>query len=91
MKLFYVDAEKCTKCSLCAEGCVMGIIDIMPSGLPTTGEGAYRLCINCGYCVDVCVHDAFYHNVRKRIKDTPSILKRDKALQRRRERKQGGN
>lgn len=63
----------------------MGIIEISSNGFPEPRSCAYRLCINCGYCVDVCAFDALNHQVRKRSTDsTAAALKRYQTLRKKR-------
>lgn len=59
----------------------MGVIEIAADGFPETKSCAYRLCINCGYCVDVCVLGALHHRVRKRSSDSGAAMKRYEVLQ----------
>lgn len=63
----------------------MGVIGIAPDGFPEPKSFAYRLCINCGYCVDICVFDALRHRVRKRSSDSGAAMKRYEVLQKKRE------
>jgi ferredoxin len=58
----------------------MGVIGISASGFPEPKSCAYRLCINCGYCVDICVFDAFSHRIRKRSSDSGAAMKRYEVL-----------
>lgn len=39
----------------------MRVIGLDSSGLPAARQTAYKLCINCGYCVDVCAWGALKH------------------------------
>lgn len=85
VKLISIDTTKCVKCKACAEVCPMGIIEISSNGFPEPKSSAYRLCINCGYCVDVCAFDALNHKVRKRSAgSTAAALKRYQALRKKR-------
>lgn len=59
----------------------MGVIGISSDGFPEPKSWAYRLCINCGYCVDICVYDALTHRVRKRSSDSGAAIKRYEVLQ----------
>lgn len=61
----------------------MGVIEISADGFPAPKSCAYRLCINCGYCVDVCVYGALSHRVRKRSADSSAAIKRYEVLQKR--------
>ena len=60
----------------------MGVIDLSEEGYPVPIEDAFKLCINCGYCVDICDFAALNHAVRKRNTTTAAAKKR---LQRKRE------
>lgn len=62
----------------------MGVIEIADDGFPETKSSAYRLCINCGYCVDVCVFDALTHRVRKRSSDSGAAMKRYEVIKNKR-------
>ncbi len=59
----------------------MGVIGISADGFPEPKSYAYRLCINCGYCVDICVYNALTHRVRKRSSDSGAAMKRYEVLQ----------
>lgn len=61
----------------------MGVIEISAEGFPEPKSCAYRLCINCGYCVDVCAFGALNHRVRKRSSDSEAALKRYEVLKKR--------
>jgi len=84
MKLITIDVFKCVKCRACAQVCPMGIIEISAEGYPAPDDDAYRLCINCGYCVDVCAHYALSHKVRARTPDSGAAIKRFEELRKRR-------
>jgi Formate hydrogenlyase subunit 6/NADH:ubiquinone oxidoreductase 23 kD subunit (chain I) len=60
----------------------MGVIGISADGFPEPQNHAYLLCINCGYCVDVCAFGALSHRVRKRSADSGAAMKRYEVLQR---------
>ncbi|MBN7772376.1 4Fe-4S binding protein [Clostridium aminobutyricum] len=62
----------------------MGVIGISADGFPESKSWAYRLCINCGYCVDVCIVGALNHRVRKRSSDSGAAMKRYEVLQKKR-------
>lgn len=62
----------------------MGVIQITPDGFPEPKTSAYRLCINCGYCVDICVVGALHHRVRKRALDSSAALRRYEVLKKKR-------
>ncbi|MCG8484106.1 MAG: 4Fe-4S binding protein [Clostridia bacterium] len=64
----------------------MRVIDISANGFPEPKSCAYRLCINCGYCVDVCVFGALNHRVRKRSSDSKAAMKRYEAMQKNKKR-----
>lgn len=59
----------------------MGVIALSADGFPEPKSSAYRLCINCGYCVDICVYGALSHRVRKRSSDSGAAIKRYEVLQ----------
>jgi nitroreductase/NAD-dependent dihydropyrimidine dehydrogenase PreA subunit len=62
MSLFYINAEKCSKCGICAAVCPAKIITLNDGdALPGATEGADSLCIKCGHCVAVCPQGAFSH------------------------------
>lgn len=62
----------------------MGVIGITEEGHPEPKRGAYRTCINCGYCMDICVFDALHHQVRKyRASDPSAAMKRYRVAQER--------
>lgn len=64
----------------------MKVIGIGGEGYPEPESYAYRLCINCGYCVDVCVFDALKHKVRKRSTDSAgAAMKRYEVIRKKRE------
>lgn len=63
----------------------MGVIQLSEDGFPEPKSNAYRLCINCGYCVDVCVFDALSHRVRKRSANSDAALKRYEVLKKRKQ------
>jgi len=65
----------------------MGVIQIYANGFPEPKSCAYQLCINCGYCVDVCVFGALNHRVRKRSSDSGAAMKRYEVLQEKKKRK----
>ena len=62
----------------------MGILQISADRFPEPKSCAYRICINCGYCVDICVAGALHHRVRKRSLDSGAALKRYEVLQKKR-------
>ncbi|MBR0171641.1 MAG: 4Fe-4S dicluster domain-containing protein [Lachnospiraceae bacterium] len=49
---------------MCAEVCPVQVIDFDRDGFPEGGGYAYKLCINCGYCVNICPVDALKHERR---------------------------
>lgn len=62
MSLFMVDEEKCKRDGVCVTECPAKIIELKDKdSVPTPIEGAEELCINCGHCVAVCPHGAFFH------------------------------
>lgn len=58
----------------------MKVIAIDDDGYPAPKRFAFRLCINCGYCVDVCVPNALRHKVRKHSSDSGAARKRYEVL-----------
>lgn len=82
MKLIYADTAKCVKCGKCKVVCPMNVIEIMGNGFPEQTRSAFRLCINCGYCVDVCAFGAFHHKVRKASGNPAAALKRYAEMKR---------
>jgi len=81
MQLIYADTTKCTKCGKCKVVCPMRVIEIPNNGFPKPTRSAFKLCINCGYCVDVCVFNALYHKVRKGSSSSRAALKRYTRIQ----------
>lgn len=82
-QLVQSDKTKCVRCRACAEICPMGVIDLDPMGYPIPVKNdSFKLCINCGYCVDICDFEALTHAVRRRNTTTTAAKKR---LQRKRE------
>jgi ferredoxin len=59
----------------------MRVIGLAADGFPESTGDAYRLCINCGYCVDICSFDALRHRIRKRTTDSAAALIRYEASQ----------
>lgn len=49
-----VDAEKCTGCGICVEGCPVEAISLK-NDKAVIDEST---CIECGLCVDECPNDA---------------------------------
>lgn len=84
LKLFSLDTTKCTRCGACAAVCPMGVIGISADGFPEPMSRAYRLCINCGYCVDICVPDALNHKIRKHSASSEAAAKRYEILRKKR-------
>ena len=78
-KLVEPDHEKCTKCNACIEVCPMGVIQKGEDGYPEALSKAFKLCINCGYCVDICNFDALNHKVRKKSSSSKAAFKRYEA------------
>lgn len=76
VELITVEADKCTRCGACSEICPMRVIGLDSSGLPAARQTAYKLCINCGYCVDVCAWGALKHRVRRRSSSSAPALRR---------------
>ena len=64
----------------------MKVIGISASGFPEPKSYAYRLCINCGYCV---VFDALHHKVRKqRSSDPGAAIRRYEEMKKKRKSEQ---
>ena len=80
MELISTDRTKCVKCNACAEICPMRVIAIGEEGFPGPTTEAFKLCINCGYCVDVCSFGALKHKVRKHSPNSGAALKRLKKI-----------
>jgi len=60
-KLFTIDEEKCKRDGICAAECPLRLITLREGDkLPEPVEKAERQCINCGHCLAVCPHDAFF-------------------------------
>ena len=74
------DKAKCVKCSACAEICPMRVIRMGTDGYPESISNAFKTCINCGYCVDVCSFGALSHRVRKRSNNSDAALRRLKRI-----------
>ncbi len=55
---FYIDANKCKKCSLCARNCPVNAID------GVVGKEVFKIdlnkCIKCGTCISACKFGAIY-------------------------------
>ena len=55
---FYIDANKCKKCSLCARNCPVNAID------GVVGKEVFKIdlnkCIKCGTCISECKFGAIY-------------------------------
>ena len=67
----------------------MKVIGISASGFPEPKSYAYHLCINCGYCVDICVFDALHHKVRKqRSSDPGAAIRRYEEMKKKRKSEQ---
>jgi ferredoxin len=64
----------------------MRVIGISAEGFPETKKDAFRLCINCGYCVDICIKAALTHIVRRRTADSAAAIRRYEAAVKRYER-----
>ena len=62
----------------------MRVIEMSQKGFPEPKRYAYRLCINCGYCVDICFSGALSHRVRKRSSDSGAAMKRYEVLKKKR-------
>ncbi len=84
MKLFTVDTKKCTRCNKCVVVCPQGVIEASKEACPTPTVDSFKLCINCGYCVDICDVKAFHHKVRKASTSTRAANKRYAALMKQR-------
>lgn len=80
MKLICTNKLKCVKCRKCVNVCPMSVITVDNEGFPIPTTFAYKLCINCGYCVDICAYDALFHQVRKHSTNSKAALNRYDAL-----------
>ena len=87
VQLISADIEKCVKCNNCSEICPMRVIGIGEDGYPMAMRDAYKICINCGYCVDVCAVGALKHRVRKRSLNSGPALRRLKKIRAKREKR----
>ena len=58
----------------------MRVIQKDEDGYPRPIHDAFKLCINCGYCVDVCVFGALHHRVRKSSASHSAALRRLKRI-----------
>lgn len=59
MSMILVDQDLCTRCGICSNICVMGVIE--PAGentLPKVREGMAGNCIGCGHCEAYCPSQA---------------------------------
>ena len=52
MELISPNKETCVKCRACMEICPMRVIEQDEEGYPKPIHDAFKICINCGYCVD---------------------------------------
>lgn len=50
---FNIDQERCTRCGLCLKDCVVGIIEMGPSG-PEIHRRKKAACVGCQHCLAVC-------------------------------------
>ena len=78
--LIWPDQDACKKCEACEEICPMRVIQMDEEGYPRPIHDAFKLCINCGYCVDVCVFGALHHRVRKSAASHSAALRRLKRI-----------
>ena len=80
MDLLSPNRETCVKCRNCIEICPMHVIAQDEEGYPAPSPDAFKICINCGYCVDVCVPGALSHRVRRRSNNPDAALRRLKRI-----------
>jgi nitroreductase/NAD-dependent dihydropyrimidine dehydrogenase PreA subunit len=69
MKTIIVDENLCTKCGICSEICITGIID--PGDditLPRVSEEKEAMCVQCGHCEAFCPTQALLLNLRPKEK-----------------------
>ena len=60
MDIFTVNEETCTRCGICAEVCIVSVIDISDD-FPKPVSFAETSCIRCGACVISCPSASFLH------------------------------
>ena len=80
MDLLSPNRETCVKCRNSIENCPMHVIAQDDEGYPAPIHDAFKICINCGYCVDVCVPGALSHRVRRRSNNPDAALRRLKRI-----------
>lgn len=54
MSFYKVDDCKCTRCGICVELCLPGIIELKGDNVPQVGFSNAPMCIKCGQCVIYC-------------------------------------
>lgn len=54
------DKDKCTKCSLCVNDCIIGIIKMNREGYPAITNSSY--CLKCQHCFAICPAGAVSFN-----------------------------
>jgi len=58
----------------------MRVIVMGEDGYPRAITNGFKICINCGYCVDVCSLGALSHRVRKRSTNSNAAQRRLKKI-----------
>ena len=61
MDIFTINKETCTKCGICAEVCIMSVIDYIPDNFPKPFSHVEKSCIRCGACVVSCPSESVIH------------------------------
>lgn len=72
MNTFAINKETCTKCGICAEVCIMSVIDFVTDNFPKPFSYTETSCIKCGACVVSCPTESFIHRDIS-INDCPKI------------------
>ncbi len=58
-KSIHINAEKCTRCGLCAADCVVGCLVQDADGIPFWPADGKERCVGCQHCMAVCPSGAF--------------------------------
>lgn len=65
MTTIIVNEDLCTRCGICSEVCIQGIVTKADAdNLPTVPDDHAALCIQCGHCEAYCASDALLLNLR---------------------------